>query len=184
MRLSNATTRTSSSTSLERDEIIRCIEERALTFQGYLLPRTHLEPLQLVHYTLGEEYRPHTDWFESPLHTTADLGGNRLTSFFVYVAVSSDITGGGTNFPLLDAPTTGIDDYWCQLINCDEPWDDGVTFRPIARNAVFWQNLNLKDGSGDPRTLHAGLPLTSGTKLGMNIWTRQGPLSEKFRGED
>ncbi|KAJ9220105.1 hypothetical protein DTO027B5_7153 [Paecilomyces variotii] len=175
----NATTRNSRSTSPPRDDVIRCIENRALAFQGFDIPRSHLEPLQLVAYELGENYQHHTDWFESPSQTTAEVGGNRLTSFFVYVTVE-DVTGGGTNFPMLDAPR---DERWCEFINCDEPWDAGVTFRPIPRNAVFWQNLR-KDGTGDRATLHAGLPVTSGKKMGMNIWTRQGPLSELYRGKE
>jgi len=34
------------------------------------------------------------------------------------------------------------------------------------------------------RTLHAGLPVTSGNKVGMNIWTRQGVVPEGLRGAD
>ncbi|KAL9107314.1 MAG: hypothetical protein Q9227_007766 [Pyrenula ochraceoflavens] len=154
----NATTRTSKSTTIPRDDIVRCIEDRALAFQGFDTPRTHLEPLQLVQYGNGEKYDLHTDWFESAGHTTSEYGGNRLTSFFAYVAVSDDITGGGTNFPMLDPPK---DERWCQYINCDEPWDAGVTFRPIQGNAVFWQNLH-GDGSGNRATVHAGLPVSSG----------------------
>lgn len=95
---------------------------------------------------------------------TPEVGGNRLSSFFVYVA-AGNLTGGGTNFPILNAP---YDERWCEFVDCDEPWDNGVTFRPVPGNAVFWQNLN-EDGSGDPATIHAGLPVTSGSKLGMNI---------------
>lgn len=175
----NASTRTSKSTSIPRDDIVRCIEDRALAFQGFDTPRTHLEPLQLVQYDIGEKYDLHTDWFESELQTTTEYGGNRLTSFFVYVSASDDITGGGTNFPILDAPK---DERWCKYINCDEPWEAGVTFRPIPGNAVFWQNL-YPNGVGNRATFHAGLPITSGSKLGMNIWTRQGPLDPSLRGE-
>lgn len=156
---------------------MRCIESRALLFQGFDIPRSHLEPLQLVQYGNDERYHLHTDWFNAPDRMTPDVGGNRLTSFFVYVA-ASNLTGGGTNFPILDAPH---DERWCEFLDCDEPWDNGVTFRPVPGNAVFWQNL-FEDGLGDPATIHAGLPVTSGYKLGMNIWTRQGPLDEKFRG--
>lgn len=95
---------------------------------------------------------------------TPEVGGNRLSSFFVYVA-ANNLTGGGTNFPILNAP---YDERWCEFVDCDEPWDNGVTFRPVPGNAVFWQNL-YEDGSGDPATIHAGLPVTSGSKLGMNI---------------
>ncbi|OCK80883.1 2OG-Fe(II) oxygenase superfamily protein [Lepidopterella palustris CBS 459.81] len=176
--LMNATTRTSRSTSVASDPVVRCIESRALAFQGYDTPRSHLEPLQLVQYNVGEKYHAHTDWFEATSQTTAEFGGNRHSSFFVYVA-ADEITGGGTNFPLLDAPK---DERWCKFVNCDEPWDAGVTFRPIPRNAVFWQNLH-KDGRGNRATLHAGLPLTSGSKLGMNIWTREKPLSPQYRSD-
>ncbi|PMD44530.1 2OG-Fe(II) oxygenase superfamily protein [Hyaloscypha variabilis F] len=172
-------TRTSQSTSVARDPIVRCIESRALLFQGFDIPRSHLEPLQLVQYGNDERYHLHTDWFTAPERMTPDVGGNRLTSFFVYVA-ARNLTGGGTNFPILDAPH---DERWCEFLDCDEPWDNGVTFRPVPGNAVFWQNL-MEDGSGDAATIHAGLPVTSGYKLGMNIWTRQGPLDEKFRGAD
>ncbi|KAF2707089.1 hypothetical protein K504DRAFT_436317 [Pleomassaria siparia CBS 279.74] len=173
-----ATTRTSRSTSLSSDQVVRCIEERALQFQGYDTPRTHLEPLQAVQYSVGENYKPHTDWFTSPSQTVSELGGNRATSFFVYVSASEDIVGGGTQFPLLDAPKN---EKWCDVVNCDAAWDEGVTFRPIARNAVFWKNL--KGGNGDRRTLHAGLPVQRGSKLGMNIWTREGQLDGKYRSD-
>lgn len=173
-----ASTRTSRSASLASDPIVRCIEERALLFQGYDVPRARLEPLQAVQYAQGENYKPHTDWFTSAAQTTPDFGGNRATSFFVYVATSDDIVGGGTQFPLLDAPSS---ERWCAYVNCDAAWDEGVTFRPIARNAVFWRNL--KGGKGDRRTLHAGLPVQRGEKLGMNIWTREGALDAKYRSE-
>jgi prolyl 4-hydroxylase len=166
-----------------RDAVVRCIEERALAFQGFDTPRSHLEPLQLVKYGLGEHFHFHTDWYTDPSLASPSFGGNRLSSFFAYVNVANGTTtGGGTNFPVLDAPG---DDRWCSLgfVDCDEEWERGVTFRPVEGNAVFWQNL-LPDGSGDPRTLHAGLPVTSGGKIGMNIWTRQAPLSEDIRGPD
>ncbi|KAL2168884.1 hypothetical protein VTG60DRAFT_6719 [Thermothelomyces hinnuleus] len=50
--------------------------------------------------------------------------------------------------------------------------DGGLAFRPVAGNAVFWVNLHA-NGTGDPRTNHAGLPLESGRKTAMNIWPRQ-----------
>ncbi|KAI0537697.1 2OG-Fe(II) oxygenase superfamily protein [Xylaria digitata] len=172
-------TRTSQSTNVERDDIVRCIEERALLFQGFDTPRTYLEPLQLVKYGSGERYHFHTDWFTNAAQASSVVGGNRQSSFFAYVS-AENVTGGGTNFPMVTPPH---DSRWCAFIDCDEPWENGVTFRPVAGNAVFWSNL-LDDGTGDQRTLHAGLPVTSGSKIGMNIWTRQGPLSEDIRGKD
>ena len=186
-------TRTSQSTSVPRDAVARCVEERALLFQGYDVARAQVEPLQLVQYAAGERYHFHTDWFSAASQAPAAFGGNRLSSFFAYVAAAASededgdasgstngLKGGGTNFPMLEPPT---DPRWCALIDCDEPWENGITFRPIAGNAVFWRNLH-EDGIGDQRTLHAGLPVASGWKVGMNIWTRQGPLSEDIRGPD
>lgn len=172
--------RTSQSTTVPRDGMVRCIETRALAFQGYDTPRSHLEPLQLVRYGPTERYHFHTDWFTDDAATRH--GGNRVSSFFAYVHVVNGTTGGGTNFPHLDAPA---DARWCDagIVDCDEPWDRGVTFRPVAGNAVYWENL-LPNGRGDGRTLHAGLPVTSGGKIGMNIWTRQLPLGDDIRGED
>ncbi|KAK4210792.1 oxidoreductase [Rhypophila decipiens] len=176
--------RTSQSTSLPpSDPIARCISERAISFQGFDIHESQLEPLQLVKYAQTERYDFHTDWLSDPNYVTSFNGGNRQSSFFVYVHVSNDTTGGGTNFPLLAAPH---DNKWCDLgiLECDELYTNGVTFRPLEGNAIFWENLLPESGEGDPRTEHAGLPLTSGDKMGMNIWTRQMPLSEEARRED
>lgn len=171
--------------------MVRCIESRALAFQGldatdkYTI--SHLEPIQLVKYAATEHYHFHTDWFTSSFHTAATLGGNRQSSFFAYVK-ADNVTGGGTNFPLLDAPalraSDGQESWWCRagFVDCDAEYEDGVTFRPVEGNAVFWVNLD-EDGNGDGRTLHAGLPLVSGEKIGMNIWTRQAPLPAEVRGD-
>lgn len=177
-----ASTRTSQSTSLSSDdEVVRCIEQRALAFQGYDVPRESLEPLQLVQYGASQEFHSHTDWFTSPSQTTPEYGGNRVSSFFVYVHASEDIVGGGTRFPLLDAP---VSEKWCAWVNCDAETEDGVVFRPVQGNAVFWRN-SRGDGKkgfvGDGRVVHAGLPVQRGRKVGMNIWTREGVLDGKYR---
>jgi prolyl 4-hydroxylase len=174
----NNAIRTSQSTSLPRDPVVRCIESRALLLQGLDLA-THLEPIQLVRYQPGGHFHHHTDWFPDPVHSTAEQGGNRACSFFAYVHVAPDTVGGGTNFPLLDAPRDG---FWCDrgYIDCDAPWEEGLTFRPVEGNAVLWVNL-LESGEGDLRTMHAGLPVLGGGKVGMNIWTREGAVSDEVR---
>ncbi|OAG39989.1 hypothetical protein AYO21_05862 [Fonsecaea monophora] len=146
-------TRRSKSATASRDAVTRCIEERALLFQGYDTPRTHLEPLQLVRYHTNETYDLHTDWFTSPAQTTRSHGGNRLSSFFAYVKASADISGGGTTFPLLDVPK---DERWCEYIDCDTPFDEGVTFLPIPGNAVFWASLRRL--AKDHAALRTALP--------------------------
>lgn len=48
----------------------------------------------------------------------------------------------------------------------------GAVFKPIAGNAVYWENFR-PDGTGRgwDETWHAGLPVEKGTKVGLNIWT-------------
>lgn len=189
--------RTSQSTSVPRDPVVQCIESRALSFQGYDVPASHLEPLQLVKYGPSEHYHYHTDWFPSspppppspetsaapdPDPASPFLGGNRVSSFFVYIHVANDTTGGGTNFPRLEPPTNT---RWCEegIVDCDEAYEKGLTFLPVEGNAIYWENLDAR-GRGDERTLHAGLPVRQGGKIGMNIWTREGEVPLHIRGPD
>lgn len=65
---------------------------------------------------------------------------------------------------------------WCKFIECPDLSSSssspqgGITFKPIPGNAVYWENLR-EDGTGYPETYHAGLPVESGTKVGLNIWS-------------
>ena len=54
-----------------------------------------------------------------------------------------------------------------------------VEVLPIVGNAVFWWNLD-PDGVGDDDTMHAGTPVINGTKIGLNIWTREKQMA-KYR---
>lgn len=140
----------------EENELLQCIETRAMAFQGFGQLTGDFESIQLVKYGPSGFYKHHHD---------GDAGYPRQSSFFAYVF--SNGTGGGTNFPLLKRPTA---DAWCRYIDCNETTAKGVTFKPVVGNAIYWDNLK---SSGDvyKSTLHAGLPVTSGVKIGMNIWT-------------
>lgn len=53
------------------------------------------------------------------------------------------------------------------------PYEKGGTvFTPKSGSALFWVNL-FKNGTGDGRVVHAGLPLEGGRKTAMNIWPRR-----------
>jgi prolyl 4-hydroxylase len=94
--------------------------------------------------------------------------GNPATTFMFYLA--SDCIGGGTNFPFLDIPG---DTQWCDVIEYTDEGRDGfqgVTFKPRAGSAVFWENI-LPNGSTDARVYHAALPVKSGSKVGLDIWS-------------
>lgn len=92
------------------------------------------------------------------------------------VYVDAQCEGGGTEFPRIRMPdvTRG---KWCEFLECNEVAGDeqkeskmGVTFKPITGNAVYWQNL-AANGRGYEETFHAGLPVLSGSKVGLNIWS-------------
>lgn len=73
--------------------------------------------------------------------------------------------GGGTHFPRLQRP---MGEKWCDVIECGP--GEGVTFKPKKGTAVFWMNFD-EDGRGYKETIHAGMPVTSGQKIGLNIWS-------------
>lgn len=87
------------------------------------------------------------------------------------VYLDDQCTGGGTEFPRLRHPAGEV---WCEFIECGgraECEDDmGVTFKPVKGNAVYWENFR-PDGRGYEETWHAGLPVKSGVKIGLNIWS-------------
>jgi prolyl 4-hydroxylase len=94
------------------------------------------------------------------------------------VYLDAQCQGGGTNFPRLKMPRSR---EWCQFLECDDLNEqkgkemetgvrEGITFKPIKGNAVFWENLR-PDGTGYPETWHAAFPVTEGTKVGLNIWS-------------
>jgi prolyl 4-hydroxylase len=94
------------------------------------------------------------------------------------VYVDADCEGGGTEFPRVKMPETGKG-RWCEFLECgDEAGGEGrrgrdkmgIIFKPIRGNAVFWENLK-PDGRGYEETYHAGLPVLSGSKVGLNIWS-------------
>lgn len=142
---------------------MRCIEERAREIQGWK-PDLYVEKLWAQRYEAGGHYTYHFDW-------SGDIGshrGGRLSTFMVYL--DDDCTGGGTNFPRLERPA---EPKWCDVLDCGERADgeeQGVTFMPVKGNAVYWENFR-PDGRGYEETWHAGLPVKSGVKVGLNIWS-------------
>ncbi|GAB7353122.1 hypothetical protein MBLNU459_g3661t1 [Dothideomycetes sp. NU459] len=155
---SDSTVRKSEKAMIERDSVVQCIEQRALSFQGWPVD-TFIERLWTQRYTETGHYALHYDW------ASASKIARRVSTFMVYV--QANCTGGGTNFPLLTRPK---DERWCAFVDCDEPVENGVTFLPKAGSAVFWENFDA-DGRGYQETLHAGMPVRTGVKIGLNIWS-------------
>ncbi|KAI6839956.1 hypothetical protein KC332_g4838 [Hortaea werneckii] len=143
---------------IERDETVQCIEQRALDIQGWP-QETFIERLWTQRYNETGHYAHHYDW------ATASRTSRRVSTFMVYV--SAECAGGGTNFPRIQTPQS---EHWCEFIECGDSSEPGVTFKPRKGAAVFWTNFD-QDGRGYKETIHAGMPVTSGTKIGLNIWS-------------
>ncbi|KAI1879388.1 hypothetical protein JX265_002342 [Neoarthrinium moseri] len=176
----DASVRDSAVALLPRTDAVRCVERRALALQGWRRD-LWVERLRTQRYVAAGHYAHHFDW------GSGARGWGRVSSMMVWVA-AEDLEGGGTEFPLLRK--NGDGDKWCQWVECpggsegrpsDESREDrvpeeedglGVTFKPVAGNAVFWENFR-PDGTGRgwEETWHAGLPVKSGVKVGLNIWS-------------
>ena len=105
------------------------------------------------------------------------MSGNRVSSFFVYL--TANCTHGTTVFPYVDRPTNP---EFCESgeLKCKDENGENVPWlevQPKTGTAIFWYNL-LPTGERDTLTYHAGRPVDTGVKFGMNIWTRQ----RAFRG--
>ncbi|KAI9697724.1 MAG: hypothetical protein M1820_007711 [Bogoriella megaspora] len=154
----NPAIRNSSKALIDRDTIVQCIEQRALSVQGW--PRdTFIERLWTQKYGTGGHYSHHFDW------GAAGKMARRVSTFMVYLA--ADCTGGGTNFPRLKKPEDG---KWSLFLDDNEKDVNGVTFKAIAGNAVFWMNFDA-GGKGYQETIHAGMPVKGGSKVGLNVWS-------------
>lgn len=101
------------------------------------------EPLHVLHYAPGQEYRPHLD----ALPATQN---QRAWTALAYL--NDGYAGGETHFPEL-----------------------GITVRGKTGDVLIFRNVDAK-GRGDPRTIHAGLPVTQGVKWLATRWIRQGPF--------
>jgi prolyl 4-hydroxylase len=155
--------RSSMTAKLPKGNVIERIEARARAFPFYKRVGD-FQPMVVQNNGVEGQYRDHFDWYDDA-HA---VGGNVASTFFVYVL--ANCTGGGTNFSRLTPPK---DEWWCEFINCGRPIEDGTTFLPALGNAVYWENVDFTNGNGQPKALHAGMPVTSGNKMGLNMCTWQ-----------
>ncbi|TGJ88332.1 hypothetical protein E0Z10_g420 [Xylaria hypoxylon] len=166
--------RTSWSAALPAEEpAVQCVLERSRRFLGTVLDPNEDEMgvPQLVRYIEGQEYNLHHDWMRIPqaAFDGSPRSFNRVASFFVIL--QDTCKGGETWFPFIKAVSPQPKEneegrLW------REHEDGGLAFKPVAGNGIFWVNL-FPNGTGDTRTVHAGLPVTGGLKTAMNIWPRQ-----------
>ncbi len=113
------------------------------------LPVPIFEPLQVLHYSVGEQFRPHQDFFDPAVPEFAEMirrYGQRIATVLIYL--NDDYAGGETVFPKL-----------------------GISFRGRRGDALFFTNVD-RTGEPDPLTTHAGSPPKSGEKWIISQWIR------------
>lgn len=142
--------RTSSGTHFERgeNELIRRIESRIAELISCPVERG--EPIQILHYTPGAEYKPHFDFFDPAYpgnEKVLAMGGQRVATLVMYL--NDVVAGGSTVFP-----------------------EVGLDVLPRKGNAVYFA-YTTEDGQLDRRTLHGGSPVAEGEKWIATKWLRQ-----------
>jgi prolyl 4-hydroxylase len=165
----DATVRDSEVAVIPRTDAVRCVEDRARALQGWR-DQVWIERLRVQRYQPGGHYDHHFDW------SSGRGGWGRVSSFMAWVDNGDgELLGGGTEFPLLKHRE---DPRWCAFVECPGPEasgsevNPGVVFKPLPGNAVYWENFQPDGtGRGYEETWHAGLPVTTGVKVGLNIWS-------------
>jgi prolyl 4-hydroxylase len=143
--------RTSFGTHFERTAtpVVAAVERRLARLSG--LPEPNGEGLQILHYRVGGEYRPHFDYFDPATPGCAlqlKHGGQRLLTIILYL---NDVEGGGgTLFPEL-----------------------GLEFLPEKGAALMFASMT-REGVLQPQSLHGGSPVVSGVKWIATRWIRLG----------
>ena len=113
-------------------------------------PVDHGEGLQILHYGIGGEYKPHFDYFppEDPgSQVQMTIGGQRISTMVVYLNEVEE--GGTTIFPEI-----------------------GLEVVPKKGSAVYFEYTNSQNQL-DKLTLHGGSPVTRGEKWIVTKWMRQ-----------
>jgi prolyl 4-hydroxylase len=113
------------------------------------LPVPLFEPSQILHYAVGQRFKPHHDFLDPAnpaYHQSLATYGQRIATFLIYL--NDGYQGGETSFPRI-----------------------GLKFRGEQGDALFFANVT-KDGAPDPDTVHSGLPTTVGEKWVFSQWIR------------
>ena len=112
-------------------------------------PINHQEYHGVLRYEVGQEYKPHSDYFMPGLDGTnpeVERAGQRVKTFLIYL--NEDYEGGETEFLKL-----------------------GLKVKGRKGDAAMFVNVT-RDGDPHPASLHAGLPVTQGVKWLSSIWIR------------
>jgi len=115
------------------------------------MPIRNAEMFQVVHYERGTEYKPHFDSFDQSTELGKkywEPGGQRMITALIYLNDVKD--GGATYFPELN-----------------------ISINPKKGNVLVFHNTISETTNINPRSLHAGMPVSSGEKWAANLWFRE-----------
>lgn len=132
---------------------------RARIAAAIRLPVPIFEPTQVLHYSVGEQFRPHHDFLDPDIPGFAEqlrLYGQRIATVLVYL--NDDYSGGATVFPRI-----------------------GISYRGGAGDALFFANVD-RGGRADRMTMHAGTPPSAGEKWVISQWIRDRAPTSPFAG--
>lgn len=139
---------------LSETQVIKAIENRISELINF--PVENGEGIQVLHYQIGTEYRPHYDYFpESQLGSKEFLeqGGQRVATLIMYL---NDVDAGGeTVFPELS-----------------------LSVAPKKGFALYFSYTNSL-GQLDEKTLHGGAPVVKGEKWIATKWIRKNSISKQ-----
>jgi prolyl 4-hydroxylase len=119
------------------------------------LPAENQENIHIVKYDIGGEYKAHHDYFhpnEQYYKDSMGTAGNRPFSFLIYL--NHNYTGGETEFP-----------------------NKKIKVTPREGRMLIWRNMN-EDGTLDPESFHAGLPVKTQTKYIAIVWVRENKFKQ------
>tara|TARA_B100000963_G_C22634155_1_gene676621 strand:- start:4128 stop:5033 length:906 start_codon:yes stop_codon:yes gene_type:complete len=129
------------------DEIIQNIDNKICDL--LLIEKNLSEPIQGQYYEVGQEFKPHTDFFEDhELKLNGGALGQRSYTVMIYLNATEQ--GGETTFPLIDEE-----------------------FSPSEGKAIIWCNLNT-DFSPNLFSIHHAKQVRKGYKAIITKWFRTG----------
>lgn len=143
--------RTSETCDLDAtDPVVAALEAKLRFVSG--IDAIHGEPAQGQRYAEGQEFKAHTDFFDTTgedFERYTSVAGQRTWTFMIYL--NAVAAGGATRFKEID-----------KLI------------QPEAGKLLAWNN-RLADGTPNPATLHHGMKVRKGAKYIVTKWYRERP---------
>ena len=130
--------------------IVQALEDQLLALNG--IDPAHGEPVQGQRYAVGQEFKPHCDWFNpegQDWEKYCSVAGQRTWTFMIYL--NEVEAGGATRFKALNK-----------------------TFQPETGKLLCWNNrrTGLRP---NPNTIHHGMKVRRGTKYVITKWYRERP---------